>query len=190
MVWTFLTIIVGATLSTLALALPRLAEKRTFQICGILLWLLLLHMAAREAVPSPDPITAVFGILIIIVAVVWAVPFFACVVAYNITRVASDWAGLRNIIIRPFYTSAETAEVNKDYSRAEKFYRKALEKDPEEPEPHRRLGVLYEKAGKFDEAVDEFKIYADASPEIEDKFMALFQAADIWPIGWACKWPR
>ncbi len=170
---------VGATLSTLALAAPRLGEKRTFQICGILLWLFLMRNAAGEAVPDADPRSAAVGIIIVIFTTVWAGPFLACVVAYNITRVASEWTGLRNLIVRPFYASAEAAEVNKDYPGAEKLYRKALQKNPEEPEPHRRLAVLYENIGRYEEAVEEFRIYADAVPDVEDKFMSLFQAADV-----------
>ncbi len=65
------------------------------------------------------------------------------------------------------YNSLAVALKNKgQYQEAEKYYRKAIEIEPDYPSPYYNLGLMYQKLGRRDEAEVIFRKYEEAKSKI------------------------
>jgi len=118
----------------------------------------------------------IFVASLLLVLVAYLLASICAKASFDVRRGA---LGLDDVVVRSTYDEAEKAILNREYDRAEKLYREAIEKNPNDPEPRHRIAVLHEKGGRYAEAVQEFKICAERTHDIQEKLMALFQAADI-----------
>jgi predicted Zn-dependent protease len=67
-------------------------------------------------------------------------------------------------------TPAGTSTLEANRTRAEALYREAAAIDPQLPDPHRGLGMLYQDQNKYSDAAREYRRYLDlALPQVVDR---------------------
>ncbi len=89
-------------------------------------------------------------------------------------KISADFPGLLEYLGRLY-------EDTGDLPAAERTYREGLARDPNAPEYHFHLGILYYQAGKVDEGIAELRRAAELNQQYFDWFSALFTA--LWNTG-------
>lgn len=84
-----------------------------------------------------------------------------------------------NLKVEKTYDQVEAAIKQKDFVRAETLLREAIEEDPGEPEPHRRVADVLLAKGDLAGCVRELKQAAALSKEAEAKAVTMFRIADL-----------
>ncbi len=64
-------------------------------------------------------------------------------------------------------------KIDKDYTKAIKYFRQALDVDPDDADEHYNLGVLFQKLNRFEEAEAEYRKSIDIYPGREDVHLNL-----------------
>lgn len=174
--YTVLAFAAGVLLTVLAVRVPALGENRLFHVVGLAVYGFLAFMVLKKA---PTGIARIPYILNVGIVAVSGALFIAIIVGSNLFKVVSDAIGLSGIKVPRMYSRPEAAAAKGDLEKAERLYREALDEHPKEPEPHRRLAALYEKMGRYDEAVEELRTFAAALEKAEDYLMAALEVAEL-----------
>lgn len=89
---------------------------------------------------------------------------------------------LRSIELEPRLSSAHTNlailyhQFQNDFSRAETYYRQAIDADPGAPDPRRLLGEMFLSLGKQDKAAAEFQALIQAAPASHFGYLGVGQS--------------
>ena len=81
--------------------------------------------------------------------------------------------------VTPFYGPAEILAARRDYADAVREYQQYLARNPDDPEPHRRIANIYIEEERYAEAVAEFRSYLNKARDPENAYTVLFELLDV-----------
>lgn len=84
-----------------------------------------------------------------------------------------------NIRVEKTFDQVEAAKKQHDWARAETLLREAIEEDPDDPAPHRRVADVLLERGDLDGCLRELRQAAALTKEPEPKAVTLFRLADL-----------
>lgn len=106
-------------------------------------------------------------------------PFILFMVGEGFDAVRKSAMSEDNLKVERTYDQVEAAIKQRDFARAETLLREAIEEDPGEPEPHRRVADVLLAKGDLAGCVRELKQAAALSKEAEAKSVTMFRIADL-----------
>ncbi len=106
-------------------------------------------------------------------------PFVLFMIGEGVDAVRKGAMSDGNIKVARTYDQAEAAVKQKDFARAETLLREAIEEDPHDPEPHRRVADLFIAKGDVPGAIRELRQAAALTKDPEPRTVTLFRIVDL-----------
>lgn len=120
-----------------------------------------------------------FNLMMMVLAGILYVPFFVYLIVCYGSKTWDSMSGISDIKVRKTYSKAEAAEKERNYEEAMGYYRKELERDPEDAEARRRLAELFHNTGDWDSALKTFRVAYTFEKEEENRAGIAFRIVDI-----------
>ena len=175
----------GLAASFIAVRLENLSRTKWFRFTGLGVFLFFLALMWNSLRPSVsaggtqaggEMVAAIF--FVVLVSFCWAV-FFANFVGGTVANIIRSLVSLDDIRNPPPMSLVDAAITQRDYPTAMERLQTVIRDYPEEPQPLRRLAELYLLMDRPDEAVQSYRRAAAVEPEIPQKLVDIFNAADI-----------
>ena len=167
-----LNIIFGALLTYIVFRVEEIRDAIPFHVAGLAIGAFLSWVMFRNASLHTD-------VFFIITAMVLYGPFLAYVVVHYAGVVMRELLSEYSVRMPKFYDRAEKAERLHDLKTALQLYREIHEKDPEDPEPLRRLAEIHLKSNEVEEAISCLEEALEVEEIPHRKAGILFRLADI-----------
>ena len=147
-------------------------------VVAIIIFVKLMIGAGRPA-GGQVHIGLIVNMMMMAVAGILYVPFFIHLIAFYGSKTWDSLTGVSDIKVRKTYSKAEAAEKERNYEEAMGYYRKELERDPEDAEARRRLAELLHNTGNWDSALKTFRVAYTFEKEEENRAGIAFRIVDI-----------
>ena len=177
----FINIVLAITFDYIIFRAESLRDFWGFHIgavVAIIIFSKLMFGAARPA-GGQVHIGLVFNMMMMAGAMVLYVPFFIHLIIFYGSKSWDSLTGISDIKVRKTYSKAEAAEKERNYEEAMEYYRKELEKEPEDAEARRRLAELFFTTYDFDSALKTFHVAYTFEKEEEKRAGIAFRIVDI-----------
>jgi len=168
------------SMSLLARTDRPLVQNVLFQMSTAVLYCSLAGGVAWTFIQAGPPLMTVPAfVLVIIFGVLLGYRYLAFLISETFDRVHSAATGIAHMKIEKTYDVAEKAEHDGDVERALGLYREESARDPEDPEPLRRMAELELRRGAVREGLDLLRRALDRVTAAEPRSTLAFRLTDL-----------